>query len=230
MKKILFLLAICLLSVSISAQVIRTEELEKYAKERYGEKWTDAAENLSKELALDKNKSLTYQQVIECGNQTKEQLYVILNHWVTASFNDANSVIKLNDKELGSIIAEGYVDNIAEHLGGTSRYKVSMTPIIKIDIKDKKIRVTYTLQYYNVEKVIGGGIISAFSDGTQKPKLNIEKWAIDTCYPFSEKDQHKAKKTSSKALVMAHAYSNVIMDKIEEAVKHGLVGNENDNW
>ena len=53
---------------------------------------------------------------------------------------------------------------------------------------------------------------------------------IRTCYPFVEKDAHKAKKTSSKALVMAHAYSNVIMDKIEEAVKNGLVGNESDNW
>ena len=56
------------------------------------------------------------------------------------------------------------------------------------------------------------------------------KSPIDTCYPFAEKDKHKAKKTSSKALVMAHAYSNVIMDKIEEVVKNGLVGNENDDW
>lgn len=48
-------------------------------------------------------------------------------------------------------------------------------------------------------------------------------------YIFSQKDQHKAKQTSSKALVMAHAYSNVIMDKIEETVKHGLIGNENDD-
>jgi hypothetical protein len=29
---------------------------------------------------------------------------------------------------------------------------------------------------------------------------------------------------------MAHAYSNVVMDKIEECVKNGLVGNEDDNW
>lgn len=29
---------------------------------------------------------------------------------------------------------------------------------------------------------------------------------------------------------MTHAYSNVIMDKIEEAVKNGLAGNESDNW
>ncbi len=43
-----------------------------------------------------------------------------------------------------------------------------------------------------------------------------------------EMDSHK--KTSCKALVMAHAYSNVVMDKIEECIKNGLSGNENDNW
>lgn len=55
-----------------------------------------------------------------------------------------------------------------------------------------------------------------------------EKWPLEKCYPFVEKDKHK--KTSSKALVMAHAYSNVIMDKIEEAVKNGLVGKEDSDW
>jgi hypothetical protein len=43
-----------------------------------------------------------------------------------------------------------------------------------------------------------------------------------------EKDQQK--RTCSKALVMTHAYSNAIMEKIEEAVKNGLIGNEDDNW
>lgn len=88
--------------------------------------------------------------------------------------------------------------------------------------------MTYTVQCYDVEKSIGGGVMSAFSNGSTKPTLSNEQWALETCYPFVEKDAHKAKKTSSKALVMAHAYSNVIMDKIEEAVKNGLVGNESD--
>ena len=55
-----------------------------------------------------------------------------------------------------------------------------------------------------------------------------QKWLLDECYPFVEKDKHK--KTSSKALIMTHAFANVIMDKIQEAVQNGLVGNENDNW
>ena len=66
--------------------------------------------------------------------------------------------------------------------------------------------------------------------GGTMPTIVNEKWTLDSCFPFTEKDRHKAKKTSSKALVMTHAYSNVIIDKIEEAVKNGLIGNENDNW
>jgi hypothetical protein len=35
---------------------------------------------------------------------------------------------------------------------------------------------------------------------------------------------------SAQALVMTHAYSNAIIDKVEEALKSGLVGNEDDDW
>lgn len=219
----------CFIFVSVNAQLMRTEELEKYAKEKYGEKWADAAANLATQLTLDKNNSLTYVQVIDCGESTKEQLYVTLNYWFTASFNDANSVIKLNDKDAGVIIGEAFLPDIAGHIGGMNAYNVNIRPIIKVDIKDKKIRVTYTVQCFDIEKAAGGGIMSAFGNGTPAKVIN-EKWTLETCYPFVEKDIHKAKKTSSKALVMAHAFSNVVMDKIEEAVKNGLVGNENDNW
>lgn len=234
MKKVLFLMIVSLFSLNLSAQVMRAEELGKYAKENYGDKWVEAAENLGSSLVLDKNQSLTYEQIIDCGEQTKEQLYITLNHWFAESFNDANSVIKLNDKDAGVIIAKGFVGGIAQHIGGMTAYNVNIHPVIKVDIKDKKIRVTYTLQYYEVEQNIGGGWMGAFSAGTTGQPADttkkIEKWGIETCYPFSPKDQHKAKKTSSKALIMAHAYSNVIMDKIEEAVKNGLVGSENDDW
>ncbi|MBQ8282118.1 MAG: DUF4468 domain-containing protein [Paraprevotella sp.] len=226
MKKIYLILSLCLGAISTNAQIMRMEELETYAKEKYGEKWVEAAENLGSTLVLDKNNSLTYIQIIDCGEATKEQIYLILNHWFTATFNDANSVITFNDKDLGCIIGEGYLDGIAAHMGGMNNYAISARPIIKIDIKDKKIRVTYTIQCYQVKKTVGGGITAALMGGTG---VNIsEKWALEKCYPFVTKDKHK--KSSSKALVMVHAYSNVIMDKIEEAVKNGLIGNENDNW
>ncbi len=228
MKKLFLSIFVCLVSVYASAQLMRAEELEKYAVENYGDKWTDAAENLSKELVLDKNNSLTYVQVVDCGEQTKEQLYITLNHWFTASFNDANSVIQLNDKDAGVIIAKGFIGGIASHTGGSNSYVVSISPIIRVDIKDTRIRISYTIQSYEVDKYVGGGVMGSISGS--KAVKSAEKWALEKCFPFQEKDGYKAKKSSSKALVMTHAYSNVVMDKIEEAVKNGLIGNENDNW
>ena len=121
MKKTVLLLAIfCSLLITANAQILRAEELEKYAKEKYGEKWIDAAKKLGTQLTLDKNNAITYVQVMEASGKDKEQLYVLLNYWFTSTFNDAKSVIKLNEKETGTIIAKGYVDNIAQHIGGAN--------------------------------------------------------------------------------------------------------------
>ena len=226
--------------MSAQAQVMKAADLEKYAKQRYGDKWLDAARNLSTQLELDKNQSLTYQQVIEAPGKTRQQLYVALNYWVTATFKDKQA-ITLNDKEAGCIIITSTIVDIAEHIGTLNKYAVSISPVIRIDIKDGKVRVTYTVQTYDILADISGGWLSAldsdqktYGDSKRKrddktnARLYDEQWEIARHYPFVEKDAQK--RTCAKALVMTHAYSNAIIDKVEEAVKHGIVGNEDDDW
>lgn len=245
MKKNVFLLILlaCLFcgNTVVQAQVMKAADLEKYAKQKYGDKWLDAAKNLASTLTLDKNESLTYQQVIEAPSKTKQQLYVALNYWATATFKD-NNAITLNDKEAGCIIISSTIKNIAEHMGTISKYSVSITPIIRLDIKDGKIRVTYTVQNYDILDDISGGWFGiatddknrSYADAKRKaddktnPNLWDEQWEIARHYPFVEKDSKK--RTCAKALVMTHAYSNAIMDKVEEAVKNGIVGNDDDEW
>ena len=224
------------------AQVMKAADLEKYAKQRYGEKWLDAAKNLAGSLQLDKNQSLTYQEVIEAPGKTKSQLYVALNYWATATFKDKQA-ITLNDKENGCIIISSTIKDIVEHIGTLNGYSVSITPIIRIDIKDGRIRVTYTVQNYDILRDKSGGYLSGLTansdertygdakrkaDDKTNANLYDEQWEIVKHYPFVEKDAQK--RTCSKALVMTHAYSNAIMDKVSEAVQHGLVGNDDDNW
>ena len=227
-------------TLNAQAQVMKTADLEKYAKQKYGDKWLDAAKNLASNLSLDKNESLTYQQVIEAPGKTKAQLYVALNYWATATFKD-HSAITLNDKEAGCIIVSSTIKNIAEHIGTLNKYSVSITPVIRLDIKDGKVRVTYTVQTYDVLADISGGWLTpvesdnkTYGDSKRKAddktnaNLYDEQWEIAKHYPFVEKDAQK--RTCSKALVMTHAYSNAIIDKVEEAVKNGIVGNEDDDW
>ena len=242
-KRVMIFAAILFCGVMCAqAQVMKAADLEKYAKQRYGEKWLDAAKNLAGTLQLDKNQSLTYQEVIEAPGKTKSQLYVALNYWATATFKDKQA-ITLNDKENGCIIISSTIKDIVEHIGTLNGYSVSITPIIRIDIKDGRIRVTYTVQNYDILRDKSGGYLSGLTatsdertygdakrkaDDKTNANLYDEQWEIVKHYPFVEKDAQK--RTCSKALVMAHAYSNAIMDKVSEAVQHGLVGNDDDNW
>ena len=248
MRKTILTIALTIVaSLSMQAQVMKTEDLEKYAKSRYGAKWLDAAANLAGTLTLDKNQSLSYQQVIEAPGKSKSQLYVALNYWVTATFKDKQA-ITLNDKDAGCIIISSTIDGIADHTGTLNRYVVSITPVIKIDIKEGRVRVTYTVQNYDILKAEDAGWLGVLADNSdnRQSRQNIysdgkrmkddktdrrlydEQWEIAKHYPFVEKDPQK--RTCSKALVMTHAYSNAIMDKVEEALKNGIVGNEDDDW
>ena len=146
-------------AMGVQAQVMKTADLEKYAKQRYGDKWLDAAANLASSLVLDKNESLTYQQVIEAPGKTKEQIYLTLNYWATATFKD-NQAITLNDKEAGCIIISSTIPAIAQHTGTINKYSVSITPVIRIDIKEGRVRVTYTVQSYDILADISGGWLS----------------------------------------------------------------------
>ena len=238
---------VCCGTQMVQAQVMKAADLEKYAKQKYGDKWLDAAANLASTLTLDKNESLTYQQVIEAPGRTKQQLYVALNYWVTATFKD-NQAITLNDKDAGCIIVSSTIDAIADHTGTLNRYIVSITPVIRLDIKDGKVRVTYTVQNYDILKAEAGGWLGGLADNSKNTyrnqnfisdgkrmkndandrRLYDEQWEIAQRYPFVEKDAQK--RTCAKALVMTHAYSNAIIDKVEEALKNGIVGNDDDDW
>lgn len=244
MKRNLLLVIVAIITfcgtIGVQAQVMKAADLEKYAKQKYGDKWVDAAKNLAGSLTLDKNESLTYQQVVEAPGKNKQQLYVALNYWVTATFKD-NNAITLNDKDAGCIIISSTIKNIAEHIGTLNKYSVNITPIIRLDIKDEKVRITYTVQTYDVLADISGGWLSPtdkhdkpYADSKRKmddktnPNLWDEQWEIARHYPFVDKDPQK--RTCSKALVMTHAYSNALLDKVEEALKNGVVGNDDDDW
>ena len=241
MKKVFVLAIVAIMAVmNAQAQVMKGADLEKYAKERYGDKWLDAALNLSRNITLDKNQGITYQEVVNAPGKTREQLYVALNYWATATFKE-HQAITLNDKEAGCIIISPTLKSIVTHTGTLNKYSVNITPLIRLDIKDGRVRVTYTVQNYDILADISGGWLSpadsdhrTYGDSTRKtddktnPNLYDEQWEIARHYPFVASD--KQKRTCAKAFVMAHAYSNAIMDKVEEALKNGIIGNEDEDW
>lgn len=97
------------------------------------------------------------------------------------------------------------------------------------------------MQNYEILSDISGGWLTAVladertvgdskrkADDKTNANLYDKQWEIARHYPFVQNDAQK--RTCAKALVMTHAYSNAVIDKIEEAVKNGIVGNEDEDW
>ena len=170
---------------------------------------------------LDKNNSITRVTVIDSIPKTKNQIYVAVNDWFVRSFNDGKSVIQLNDKELGTIIGKGHISNMGNTMSFASSADISADVIIRVDMKDGRMRITTSIQKYEMEK--GTGVLGALAGSL----LLIRKF-IRSLFRLNASHSQKQKKEGSKAFVKSHIYSLIVTNKLRDAVLNGLTGGEED--
>jgi hypothetical protein len=229
MKRKIIIIAALFASVTMNAQIMTEKDFENYNIDKFDGKadgkadYVQAAINLKDSFGLDKNNQISCVSVVQCPDMSKEKIYVEANNWFANSFNDGKSVIQLNDKDAGTIIAKGFLHNIAKHVSFTTSADVSAWVIIRIDIKDGKFRMTSTIQEYNL--ISGQGVMGAMSSTGQD--LRPETWLPAECFPFKG---NTYKKTASKAYVACFVYSNILADKLTTAIKSGTTGVENQSW
>lgn len=86
-------------------------------------------------------------EIVNVDSISQNKLFVLINEWFASTYNDANSVIQMSDKEAGVIIGKGLitipvsVSVDAKAIGVTSvssQYNQNYT--LKVDIKDNKYR------------------------------------------------------------------------------------------
>lgn len=112
MKKFILFLFFMPFAIVGKAQTLTESDLAKIDIKAYdsgfnGRNYNKAASVIAKDYPPDKDGNLTRIFIVENINKTKEQIYIATNNWFISSFNDANSVIQLNDKEAGTIIGVG---------------------------------------------------------------------------------------------------------------------------
>ncbi len=171
---------------------------------------------------LDKNNSITRVTVIDSIPKSKDQIYVAVNDWFVRSFNDGKSVIQLNDKELGTIIGKGHISNMGNTLSFASSADISADVIIRVDMKDGRMRITTSIQKYEMEK--GTGVLGALAGGPAAYQKVHQEFIPSECFPFTKKQ----KKEGAKAFVKSHIYSLIVTNKLRDAVLNGLTGGEED--
>lgn len=226
MKKILFIFIFIHLFNIANAQIITDADFDKIDMLQFDTdgngkvKDKEAALAIKELYKLDKNNAITRVLVVDSIPKTKDQIYIDVNNWFVHSFQSGKSVIQLNDKDAGVIIAKGHVANMGSTLSFASHADISAWVIIRVDIKDAKMRITTTVQSYEMQK--GMGVLGALAGSYQT--YNQELIPTD-CFPFADKN----KKEGAKAFVKSHLYSIILIEKLKEAVLNGLTGTE-DEW
>lgn len=93
------------------------------------------------------NNVIVYDTIISCS-LNKDKLHTIANEWIALNYKDSKSVIQMNDKEAGVIIAKGIYGDIVY---GISSIDVKHT--LTLRFKDNKVRITISnLEEPNLNK------------------------------------------------------------------------------
>ena len=230
MKAKLFALALCAASAfcaEAGAQIIRDDELAKYAVEKYGEDWEEAASKIAAEHPLDANNAFTFTEVLQAPGMDANKIYDELQMWFTSTFVDSKSVIQTSERERGLIIARGFISGTGSSVGAFTSVDISITPTIKVQIKDERIRVTYSVPFY-IEVQAGSGILCDFGDVFYKTNVTLDK-----TFPFGEVSgfsKRARRRAYGRSLVMCNAYANVVLDKLDKVIKNGFDGSANEEW
>ena len=211
--KHLFLGLLMLNTLGASAQILTGDSFAKYDIDKYDGKpdhkhqYVEAATKLKAKFELDKNDQLTYSTVIECAGMDKDKIYDNISGWFTKAFGDKGSSIKTNDKESGTLTVNTTLKNIVTF----PHQIVSVNMIVKINIKDGKLRLVQTIKDY----VINAGT----------------SWTAKKCYPIYDEQDALRKKIGSSAYVASCVFAEIVEKQLNEAAKPKAPANDNyEDW
>lgn len=200
-------------ALGASAQILTGDSFDKYDIDKYDGKadhkhqYVQAADGLKSRFELDKNDQLTYSNIIDCPNMDKDKIYDCVNAWFTKAFADKTASVQANSKETGALIVNVNVKNVVSF----PHQIVSLNMIVKINIKDGKVRLTSTIKDYVI------------NTGTS--------WTSKKCYPFYDEQNDLRKKIGASAYVASCVFTEIVETQLTEAVKpKAEVSTSDDDW
>lgn len=131
---------------------------------------TDLAFN-KKSIPLNDDRKVSYTLVGEVPNATKEQLYNQALSWIAEAFKNETGVIKLQDKDAGTIIVEGSTEEkySVKTLGVLVPKKYYQNMQIEFNIKEGRYRMivsSFTIE--NIAARVGKSYLPSSTNPIEK--------------------------------------------------------------
>ena len=144
--------------------------------------------------------NLVFEKVIKTDSIEKILLYTIINEWFASTYNSANDVIQMADKDAGTIIGKGSISYNNKCYTGYIKYT------IKISVRDHRYKVE--LNNFNHSAKIGNSASCTFGTLTTATKYTTK--GISKKYHNRAWDDMK---------VTVEQYSNRIFESLEKKTK-----------
>lgn len=163
---------------------------------------------------------LTYGEVVEVEGVSADELYVRAKSWFAKTYNDANSVIKMDDKEAGQIIGKGnfsYTSNVFYGSNGTKGY-VNYT--ISVFVKEGRYKYEITQFFHEGNPLNEGGklsfnLITTASEYTKKNPAGGKKWKTKVWLDIKESIDKDVK---------------FVIKSLKKGMAIQSTGSSNDDW
>ena len=176
------------------------------------------------------NSQIVVSGIIENLDASKNDLYIRAKAFFTRTYRDANSVIQTDDKEAGVLIAKGIFPNFhsISYRSGTGRLHFSSTHILRVDIRDNRIRVICSVDVIDCAYVPStfNRIMTNVNNAQYSPYVIVDH------YPFTDK---KAKSIDNKRdqipifNALEQSMHGLIMG-FEKVIREGIISGENEDW
>lgn len=166
---------------------------------------------------IDEN-NIIVSDIIDNIPATKDEIYIKVKNFFTRTYKDANAVLQTDDKESGVIIGKGRFGDLrvwTDAFGVKST--LSAYHILRVDIKDGRIRVICSANEWFLYRRSGTGNIS--SD---------EGYIIDYA-PFNDK-RFVDKGKQTEAFINLVDRMHMTLDALEKSIKEGVLKQENEDW
>lgn len=108
--------------------------------------FTSFAQEVKQDLPVDESGKINFTEVIPVEATTKDELYTRARAWFATTFNSANRVLEMDDKESGVLIGKAFQDIYVSSLGIPVQTKLWYN--VKVYLKDGRYKYELTeLEY-----------------------------------------------------------------------------------
>lgn len=139
--------------------------------------------------SLNAQEQVTYTDVIDVDGKSKDELYCAAKIWFTTTYNSANNVIQMDNKENGVLIGKALFKYNYPKLNGSGRVAGTIDYIIKFYFKDNRYKYEITefihKPYDSNEYKTSFGLITTHTEcdhvysGIGFMNKTTKKWEID---------------------------------------------------